>query len=58
MPPKYASGLTQPSPFEYQTHGSNARRWATWVRSFNIYLKAAGVTVEDAELNTFLYVVG
>ena len=28
------------------------------MRNFNIYLKAAGVTGDDAQVNTFLYVVG
>ena len=36
----YATGLSQPSSFNYQRNTSNVTMWTEWVRQFNIYLKA------------------
>jgi hypothetical protein len=55
---KYATGLSQPAGFEYQRNSSNVIRWNSWVRQFNTFIKAAGIKGDEAELNTFLYVVG
>ena len=48
------SFLRQPAPFDYQRNCSNAERWQTWVRQFNMYLLAANVTDDAQKLNTFL----
>lgn len=54
----FATGLSQPAVFNYQRSVSNSKSWETWVRQFNTYIKAAGIKGDDAQLNTFLYVVG
>jgi hypothetical protein len=52
------SYLRQPEQFDYQRNCSNAERWQTWVRKFNMFLLASNITDEAQQLNTFLYVVG
>jgi len=54
----FATGLSQPPIFNYQRSVSNSKSWETWVRQFKTYVKAAGIKGDDAQLNTFLYVVG
>ena len=53
-----AIGLRQPAPFDYQRNCSNAARWETWVRQFNMFILAAGIKEDEQQVNTFLYVVG
>ena len=40
-------GLRQPAPFDYQRNCSNAARWETWVRQFNMFILAAGIEEDE-----------
>ena len=54
------SGLISPSEFLYEgdTRGSAGIRWGSWIRDFEIYLTAAGVTKAAQRKATLLHVVG
>jgi hypothetical protein len=54
------NGLISPSEFLYdgETRGSAGIRWNTWIRDFEIFLVASGITKAAQKKATLLHVVG
>ena len=54
------ASLFPPPPFEGDKTGggSNTVRWTNWLRKFNIYMVATGITDPKVAVNSFLHIAG